>query len=69
MFALTRYPNIEAEWGRKAMTVSAVTDYLGVSRKTHYNWCNKGEIPSDKLEKLADLFGTSIDYLLELRNR
>lgn len=60
----TRYPNIEAERARKGMTVNDLTSALGVTRKTYYNWINKGKIPQSKLEIMADLFDVSTDHLL-----
>ena len=59
-----RYPNIEAERARKGMSVKDMTSELGVCPKTYYNWCANGKIPQNKLEKMADIFGVSIDYLL-----
>jgi transcriptional regulator with XRE-family HTH domain len=58
------FPNIEAERARRKMTVEDLTSVLGVSRKTYYNWCAKGKIPQSKIEKMADIFNVSIDYLL-----
>lgn len=59
-----RYPNIDAERVKHRMTVQELAACLGVSRKTYYNWCKFGNIPQEKLEKLADIFNASIDYLL-----
>ena len=60
------YPNIEAERARKNMSVDELIKRIGVkSRKTYYNWCKNGKIPQDKLEKMADLFNTTTDYLLQ----
>lgn len=64
MKRLKRYPNIEAERARKGIAIEELAVYLGVSRKTYYNWCVKGKIPQEKIEMLADLFDTSVDYLL-----
>ncbi len=58
------YPNIEAERARRGMTVGEMTEELGVTRKTYYNWISQGKIPMDKLELLSALFGVSVDYLL-----
>ena len=64
-----RYPNIEAERARKGMSVSEMVIALGMkSRKTYYNWISKGKIPQDKLLKMADIFGCSVDYLLKERS-
>lgn len=59
-----RYPNIDAERARKGLTTGEMAEKMGVSRKTVYNWINNGRIPQSALEKMADLFGCSIDYLL-----
>ena len=64
MFTSTRFPNIEAERARSGMTVEALARRLDISRKTYYNWCSKGHIPREKLERMADIFGKSTDYLL-----
>lgn len=58
------YPNIEAERARNGMTKESLSEALGVNRKTYYNWVTKGNIPKEKLEKMADLFNVSLDYLL-----
>ncbi len=59
------YPNINAERSRRGLTVEALAKELGVSRKTIYNWMAHGNIPQSKLEKMAELFDCSIDYLLQ----
>jgi len=59
-----RYPNIDAERARHGMTRDALAKSLGVSRRTYYGWCVKGEIPSAKLKKLSKMFCCSVDYLL-----
>lgn len=58
------YPNINAERSRHGMTMDALAQALGVTRKTVYNWMNCGNIPQSQLEKMSELFGCSIDYLL-----
>ena len=58
------YPNINAERARKGLSVEALAIHLGVTRKTYYNWLKKGKIPQSKLEKMADMFNVSVDYLL-----
>lgn len=63
------YPNIDAERARKGLTVNALVKELGVCRKTYYNWIAKGKIPRDKLERLADIFNVSTDYLLGLTDQ
>ncbi len=59
------YPNIAAERAKRRMSVDALAEKLGVTRKTIYNWESAGKIPQAALEKMADLFGCTIDYLLE----
>ena len=59
-----KYPNIAAERAKRQMSLDALAEQLGVTRKTIYNWENKGKIPDTALEKMADLFGCSVDYLL-----
>lgn len=58
------YPNIEAERARNAMTVDELSEKLGVTRKTVYNWQRSGHIPAEKLVQMADLFNCTVDYLL-----
>lgn len=60
-----RYPNIEAEKARKGFSWDDLSRIFGVSRKTIYNWINTGNIPQRKLVEMSQLFGCSIDYLLE----
>lgn len=59
------YPNINAERVRCGLTLEALAKKLGVDRKTVYNWRARGNIPQPALEKMADLFNCSVDYLLE----
>lgn len=59
------YPNINAERVRCGLTLEAFAKKLGVNRKTVYNWMVRGNIPQTALEKMADLFNCSVDYLLE----
>ena len=59
------YPNINAERSRHGLTLEAFANALGVNRKTIYNWMARGDIPQSALEKMADLFGCTIDYLLD----
>ena len=59
------YPNIEAERARRGMTIEEISCALGVCRKTYYNWVKNGNIPQNKLIKLAEIFNVSTDYLLK----
>jgi transcriptional regulator with XRE-family HTH domain len=56
--------NIEAERARLQMTKSDMCKALGVTLKTYGEYVNGGTIPSPKLEKLREITGKSIDYLL-----
>lgn len=51
------------------MSKEEFADTLGVARKTVYNWEQNGHIPQTYLERMADLFGCSIDYLLSTTPR
>lgn len=59
------YPNINAERVRNGLTMEALANKLGVTRKTVYNWMAHGNIPQSKLEAMSAMFHCSIDYLLE----
>lgn len=59
------YPNIAAERAKRKMSIDTLAEKIGVTRKTIYNWENAGNIPQTALEKMADLFGCTTDYLLE----
>jgi DNA-binding XRE family transcriptional regulator len=60
-----KYPNIEAERARNAMTKSAMAKAIGVSTDTVNNWqSEKTEIPASKIVALANLFEVTTDYLL-----
>lgn len=62
------YPNIEAERVRKGYSREELAKYLSVSLSTYYNWmAGRTAIPSTALKKMASLFKTTIDYLLEER--
>lgn len=58
------YPNIAAERARRGMSQEEFAAALGVTRKTLYNWETAGRIPAAALDKMADMFGVSVDYLL-----
>lgn len=62
-----KYPNIDAERARKGISNDTLAEQLGVSRKTLYNWIDKGNIPTTALIQMADIFNCSIDYLLGRR--
>lgn len=43
--------------------VSQLSRDLGIARNTLYNWCEKGNIPLDKLLLLKD-YGLDVDYII-----
>ena len=58
--------NIEAERVRRRWSKEELASKLGVSLKTYYNWVNEDtDVPSSALIKMSEMFGTSVDYLLE----
>ena len=60
--------NIEAERGRLQLTKSQMCEKLGITWKTYNNYINGGPIPSTILERLKDMTGQSMDYLLGVEN-
>lgn len=62
-----QYPNINAERSRNGLTLEDLAKLLGVTRKTVYNWITRGNIPQAALEKMADTFCCSVDYLLDTK--
>ena len=62
------YPNIAAERAKRKMSLDAMAEKLGVTRKTIYNWETSGSIPQKSVEKMAEMFDCSIDYLLETKD-
>lgn len=59
------FNSIEAERARNGMTKEELAAQIGISTKTYYNWLNgTNPIPSTALIKMSDIFGVTIDYLL-----
>lgn len=58
--------NIEAERGRLQMTKQQMCSALGVTTKTYLGYVRGKSIPSSVLEKLHELTGKSVDYLLDV---
>lgn len=56
--------NIEAERARLQMTKEQMCEALEVTSKTYNLYIRGGKIPSTVLEKLREMTGKSIDYLL-----
>lgn len=57
--------NIEAERGRLGLTKAEFCEVLGISTKTYLAYIRGRPIPSNVLEKLREVTGQSIDYLLQ----
>ena len=60
------FNNIRAECARKRMTLTEMTERIGVERKTFYNWEEKGDLPLSALGKIADVLDVPTDKLLGL---
>ena len=58
--------NIEAERGRMQLTKGEMCKKLGVTTKTYNSYICGSPIPSTILEKLREMTGQPIDYLLGL---
>lgn len=58
------YPNIAAERAKRKMSLDGLAKEIGVTRKTIYNWEQRGKIPKRELDKIAELFNCTTDYLL-----
>lgn len=60
-----RYPNIRAEMGRNNITVGKLAEYLGLSvNSVSFRLNGRREFTLSEVEKLADIFGCSLDYLV-----
>lgn len=60
-----KFPNIEAERGRKGWTKEELVKQINISRKTYANWQDgRTDVPCSQLVSLAQLFNCSVDYLL-----
>lgn len=58
--------NIEAERARLGMTKGEICEAIGVALSTYNTYIRGGTIPSGVLEKLHEITGKSVDYLLGL---
>lgn len=56
--------NIEAERARLGMSKAQLCAALGITDKTYRGYINGSPIPSTILEKLRELTGKSLDYLM-----
>jgi transcriptional regulator with XRE-family HTH domain len=63
------FDNIRAECARRRMSLSEMTEIIGVERKTFYNWESKGDLPVSVLSKIADVLNVPTDKLLGLSGK
>lgn len=49
----------------KGLTVTILTNELGIERKTFYNWRDKGDLPLSKALLIADFLGIPLSELLK----
>lgn len=60
-------PNrVKAERSLKGLTQEQLGDLVGADKSTIGRWENGGAIPQEKIVKLRNLFGCSVDWLLGL---
>lgn len=58
--------NIEAERARCGLSKEELSNRLGVSTRTYYNWINEEtDIPSSYLLKMGEIFKVDIGYLMK----
>ena len=61
-----KYCNIDRKREEKGLSKRELTDEVGISLKTYYNWINgKTDIPSCKLIRLSKILGCGIDFMLK----
>lgn len=61
--------NIEAERSRLGYTKADISDKLKISQNTYNRYLRGGDIPSDILVKMAEIFKCTTDYLLGLKDQ
>ncbi|WP_294378478.1 helix-turn-helix domain-containing protein [uncultured Slackia sp.] len=60
-------PNrVKAERSLKGLTQEQLGDLVGADKSTIGRWENGGAIPQEKIVRLRNLFGCSVDWLLGL---
>ena len=54
---------------KKRLSQQQLADWLGLTRSSISNYENNTQTPpADTLVRLADIYGVSVDYLLEVKN-
>lgn len=61
--------NIEAERSRLGYTKAEVSEKLKITQNTYNRYLRGGDIPSDVLIKMAEMFKCTTDYLLGLNEK
>lgn len=59
-----KYPNLELLRLANGLTVQALLKEISVKPETYNKWLHIGQIPQRQLEKLADFYGVSADFIL-----
>lgn len=58
--------NIEAERVRNGISKEKLSELIGVSPRTYFNWINEEtDVPGVALVKMSLIFGTDVDYLMQ----
>lgn len=61
--------NLKTARKRKGLTQQQVADFIGISQNNYSYWENgKVKIDNISLQRLSELFGVSVDYLLGREN-
>lgn len=60
---MTPFDRVKKLADKQKITIVELEEKVGFSRNSLYSW-KKNNPSSEKLEKVADFFGVSIDYLL-----
>lgn len=64
IFLAEVFNNIRAECARKHITISELTEKANITRKTFYNWEDKGDMPTSALVRIAETLSVTTDKLL-----
>jgi len=63
------YPRLKERRENAELTQKEVGAYLGIDQRVYSNYeIGKRQVPVNVLIKLAELYGTSLDYLVGLTN-
>ena len=59
------FNNIRAELARNRYTIEQLAEFLGIERKTFYNWELKGDFPAKYVPAMAKFLNCSVDCLFD----